>query len=224
MQNIWNCYSPPNFMTEIKKTAPFERRGFITFGSFNNYLKYNNNLIKTWSSILNSINNSKILLIYNGIDSPEIKQSIINDFSKFGVNEDQIILKDFLERKDLLEMYNDVDIALDPFPYNGGSTSFEASWMGCPLLTKKGKTFLSRCGESININLNMREMIAENEQDYINKAVQIANDKEILLNLRKNLLLNCRQSNLFNTKLFSENFYQMLLDMKKIYLEKHSIN
>jgi len=224
MPNIWNCYSPPNFMTEIKKIAQFERRGFVTFGSFNNYLKYNNNLIKTWSSILNSINNSKILLIYNGIDSPEIKQSIINDFSKFGVSEDQIILKDFLERKDLLEMYNDVDIALDPFPYNGGSTSFEASWMGCPLLTKKGKTFLSRCGESININLNMREMIAENEQDYINKAVQIANDKEILLNLRKNLLLNCRQSNLFNTKLFSENFYQMLLDMKKIYLEKHSIN
>ena len=224
MPNIWNCYSSPNFMTEIKKIAPFERRGFVTFGSFNNYLKYNNNLIKTWSSILNSINNSKILLIYNGIDSPEIKQSIINDFSKFGVSEDQIILKDFMERKDLLEMYNDVDIALDPFPYNGGSTSFEASWMGCPLLTKKGKTFLSRCGESININLNMREMIAENEQDYINKAVQIANDKEILLNLRKNLLLNCRQSNLFNTKLFSENFYQMLLDMKKIYLEKNSIN
>lgn len=224
MPNIWNCYSPPNFITEINKSAPFERRGFVTFGSFNNYLKYNNNLIKTWSSILNSINNSKILLIYNGIDSPEIKQSIIYDFSKFGVSENQIILKGFMERKDLLEMYNDVDIALDPFPYNGGSTSFEASWMGCPLLTKKGKTFLSRCGESININLNMREMIAEDEQDYINKAVQIADNKEILLNLRKKLLLSSRQSNLFNTKLFSENFYQMLLDMKKIYLEKNSIN
>jgi len=224
MPNIWNCYSPPNFMTEINKTAPFERRGFVTFGSFNNYLKYNNDLIKTWSSILNSINNSKILLIYNGIDSPEIKQSIIYDFSKFGVSENQIILKGFMERKDLLEMYNDVDIALDPFPYNGGSTSFEASWMGCPLLTKKGKTFLSRCGESININLNMREMIAENEQDYINKAVQIADNKEILLNLRKKLLLSSRQSNLFNTKLFSEHFYQMLLDIKKIYLEKNSIN
>ena len=221
MPNIWNCYSPPNFITEINKIAPFERRGFVTFGSFNNYLKYNNNLIKTWSNILNSTNNSKILLIYNGIDSPEIKQSIINDFLKFGVSEDKITFKGFMERKDLLEMYNDVDIALDPFPYNGGSTSFEASWMGCPLLTKKGKTFLSRCGESININLNMREMIAEDEQDYINKAVQIGNDKETLLNLRKKLLLNSRQSNLFNAKLFSENFYQMLLNMKKIYLEKN---
>ena len=224
MPNIWNCYSSPNFVTEINKTAPFERRGFVTFGSFNNYLKYNDNLIKTWSSILGNINNSKILLIYNGIDSSEIRQSIINDYLKFGVSEDKIILKGFKERKDLLEMYNDVDIALDPFPYNGGSTSFEASWMGCPLLTKKGKTFLSRCGESININLNMREMIADDEQDYINKAVQIADNKEILLNLRKKLLLSSRQSNLFNTKLFSENFYQMLLDMKKIYLEKNSIN
>ena len=129
-----------------------------------------------------------------------------------------------MERKDLLEMYNDIDIALDPFPYNGGSTSFEASWMGCPLLTKKGKTFLSRCGESININLNMREMIAEDEQDYINKAIQISSNKEILLDLRKRLLLNSRKSNLFNAKLYSENFYQMLLDMKKIYLEKNSIN
>ena len=183
-----------------------------------------NNLIKTWSSILSNINNSKILLIYNGIDSSEIRQSIINDFLKFGVSEDKIILKGFMERKDLLEMYNDIDIALDPFPYNGGSTSFEASWMGCPLLTKKGKTFLSRCGESININLNMREMIAEDEQDYINKAIQIANNKEILLDLRKRLLLNSRKSNLFNAKLYSENFYQMLLDMKKIYLEKNSIN
>jgi predicted O-linked N-acetylglucosamine transferase (SPINDLY family) len=92
---------------------------------------------------------------------------------------------------------------------------------GLSLITKKGKTFLSRCGESININLNMREMIAEDEQDYINKAVQIGNDKETLLNLRKRLLLNSRQSNLFNAKLFSENFYQMLLNMKKIYLEKN---
>lgn len=224
MPNVWNCYSPPNFVTEINKVTPLERRGFVTFGSFNNYLKYNNNLIKTWSSILNSVNNSKILLIYNGIDSSEIKQSIINDFLKFDVSKDKIILKGFVERKNLLEMYNDVDIALDPFPYNGGSTSFEASWMGCPLLTKKGKTFLSRCGESININLNMKEMIAEDEQDYINKAVQIGNNKDILLNLRKRLLLNSRQSNLFNAKLFSENFYQMLLDMKKIYLEKNSIN
>ena len=224
MSNIWNCYSSPNFATEINKIAPFERRGFVTFGSFNNYLKYNNNLIKTWSSILSNINNSKILLIYNGIDSSEIRQSIINDFLKFGVSEDKIILKGFMERKDLLEMYNDIDIALDPFPYNGGSTSFEASWMGCPLLTKKGKTFLSRCGESININLNMREMIAEDEQDYINKAIQISSNKEILLDLRKRLLLNSRKSNLFNAKLYSENFYQMLLDMKKIYLEKNSIN
>ena len=224
MPNVWNCYSPPNFVTEINKIAPFERRGFVTFGSFNNYLKYNNNLIKTWSTILNSVNNSKILLIYNGIDSSEIKQSIINDFLKFDVSKDKIILKGFMDRKDLLEMYNDVDIALDPFPYNGGSTSFEASWMGCPLLTKKGKTFLSRCGESININLNMKEMIAEDEQDYINKAIQIGNNKEILLDLRKRLSLNSRQSNLFNAKLFSENFYQMLLDMKKIYLEKNSIN
>ena len=224
MPNISNCYSSPNFVTEINKTAPFERRGFVTFGSFNNYLKYNNNLIKTWSSILGNINNSKILLIYNGIDSSEIRQSIINDYLKFGVSEDKIILKGFKERKDLLEMYNDVDIALDPFPYNGGSTSFEASWMGCPLLTKKGKTFLSRCGESINMNLNMREMIAEDEQDYINKAIQISSNKQILLDLRKRLLLNSRNSNLFNAKLYSENFYQMLLDMKKIYLEKNSIN
>lgn len=224
MPSIWNCYSPPNFLTEINKTSSFERKGFITFGSFNNFLKYNINLIKTWSNILNNVKNCKILLIYNGIDSAKIKKSIIDDFIRFGVREDQIILKGSINRKYLFEMYNDVDIALDPFPYNGGSTSFEASWMGCPLLTKKGDTFLSRCGESININLNMKEMIAEDEQDYINKAIQLANNKEALINVRKKLLLICRSSPLFNTKLFSENFYQMLSEMKNIYLKKQSIN
>jgi len=70
----------------------------------------------------------------------------------------------------------------------------------------------------------MKEMIAEDEQDYINKAIQLANNKEALINVRKKLLLICRSSPLFNTKLFSENFYQMLSEMKNIYLKKQSIN
>ena len=67
------------------------------------------------------------------------------------------IIKRGSHRKKLLETYNKIDVALDPFPYSGGTTSFESAWMGVPLYVLKGKTFLSKCGESINNNLGMCE-------------------------------------------------------------------
>ena len=72
---------------------------------------------------------------------------------------------------DLLNKYNSIDIALDTFPYNGGTTSLEASWMCVPIITKEGDTFLSRCGLSINFNLGLGEMVYKNEDECINKIL-----------------------------------------------------
>ena len=78
-----------------------------------------------------------------------------------------------MERKDLLLLYNDIDISLDTFPYSGGTTSFEASYMGVPLLTLKGNNFLENCGVSINHNINMENWIAENKEEYVKKPVTV---------------------------------------------------
>ena len=86
---------------------------------------------------------------------------------------------------DHLDNYNLIDIALDTFPYNGVTTSFEAIWMGVPVLTMAGYNFNSRCGESINKNLNMEQLIAKDEDDYIQKVVNLTNNTDDYINIKK---------------------------------------
>ena len=116
----------------------------------------------------------------------------------------------FDNKKDHLDLYKKVDIALDTFPYNGVTTSFEAIWMGAPVLTMAGYNFNSRCGESINKNLGMEQLIAKDEDDYIQKAVDLSSDKEKYINLRKSIFRDAMQSPLFNKKKFAENFFNSL--------------
>ena len=112
--------------------------------------------------------------------------------------------------KDHLNLYNEVDIALDTFPYNGVTTSFEAIWMGVPVITMAGYNFNSRCGESINKNLNMEQLIAKNEDDYVSKAVSLSTDRDKFLNIRKSIFLNAPKSPLFNSQDYSKSFFEAL--------------
>ena len=114
------------------------------------------------------------------------------------------------EFKKHLENYNNIDIALDTFPYNGVTTSFEAIWMGVPVLTMAGYNFNSRCGESINKNLNMEQLIAKDEDDYIEKVVSLTNNTEEYINLRKSIFLDAIKSPLFNTEDYSKSFFESL--------------
>ena len=109
-----------------------------------------------------------------------------------------------------LNLYKEIDIALDTFPYNGVTTSFEAIWMGVPVLTMKGYNFNSRCGESINKNLNLNYLIAEDNKDYISKAIELATNKEKLIEIRDFIFENAINSSLFDQVKFSKNFYNSL--------------
>ena len=111
---------------------------------------------------------------------------------------------------EIVKEYKKIDIALDTFPYNGVTTSFEAIWMGVPVITMAGYNFNSRCGVSINKNLGMEQLIAKDENDYVQKAINFANDKEKYINLRKSIFTNAIKSPLFNAKRFAENFYDAL--------------
>ena len=87
--------------------------------------------------------------------------------------------------------------------------------MGVPVLTMAGYNFNSRCGESINKNLNMEQLIAKDENEYVSKAVDLSNDKDKFINLRKSIFLNAIKSPLFNGKKFSENFFNSLKEIIK---------
>ena len=114
------------------------------------------------------------------------------------------------EFKDHLNAYNEIDIALDTFPYNGVTTSFEAIWMGVPVLAMAGYNFNSRCGESINKNLGMDEMIARDESDYVQKIVNLSNNDDDYIKLRKFVYENALKSPLFDKHDYSKSFFEAI--------------
>ena len=205
MPNIWNCHSGLNSIRSFSDPPCLKEKN-ITFGSFNNFNKINDQVISVWSQILLKVKNSKLILK----SSLKMDKSFLKkEFEKYGV----IDSIKFLEKRKLESHYNlykNIDIALDTFPYNGVTTTFEALAMGVPVITMKGYNFNSRCGESIIKNLGVEELIANNEDDYILKAQKIANNKDKLLELRKNIFKISHETPLFDTKQFSQDFFDIL--------------
>ena len=206
LPSIWSCH--PGFEILRKKTlSPLIKNKHTTFGSFNNINKISNEVVDVWSKILKDNNNSRLILRSSMSFSYEIlkkkfKQNKVLDSITF------IDTKNTLE--DHLECYKEIDIALDPFPYNGVTTSFEAIWMGVPLLTLKGFNPISRAGVSINKNINMDYFIANNQDEYVSKAIDLSNNSKKIIEARNYLFDNALSSNLFNTQKFSKEFFETL--------------
>jgi predicted O-linked N-acetylglucosamine transferase (SPINDLY family) len=220
LPNIWNSFSKPNYNIEVDE-LPAIKNQFITFGSFNHLNKINDSVIKLWSRLLKEIPKSKLFLKYKSLNIDFYRHSIVNKFRENKINQDQLIFEGFSPREDLLKTYNKIDISLDPFPYSGGTTNFESVWMGVPILSLKGKKFISRCGESINHNLGMSDWVAKNKEDFILKAVYFCSNNKKLADLRANLRNKALNSPLFDTKKFAENFHEALWKMWKIFLSKN---
>ena len=213
MPDIWNCHSGFNLVRKLTN-LPFNENKYITFGSFNNFLKLSDNVIKVWSKILKSVENSKLILkSYNSYNT----RTVLDKFKKYGV-ENSIIIYDrsnYSDLKDHLDLYESVDIALDTFPYNGVTTTFEALWKGVPVIVLKGYNFNSRCGESILKNANLDFFLASNEEEYIEKAIYLSNNIEKLENERKKIYDKITDTPLFNSNKFSSYLKDELLKIYK---------
>ena len=147
LPEIWNTHCGFDFERK-ENPPPLIKNNYITFGSFNNPAKISKNVISCWSKILKEIKNSKLIIKCSN-DKKKLDR-IEGLMKKNGVLDSVIFHKRLEDKKDHLDLYNKIDIALDTFPYNGVTTSFEAIWMGVPVLTMAGYNFNSRCGESIN--------------------------------------------------------------------------
>ena len=207
LPEIWNCHSGLNFERK-ENPPPFLRNNYLTFGSFNNPAKINDNVINCWSNILKKIKGSK--LIIKCANRRRKLDRIEKLFKKNGVLDSVSFYTRIDKVEDHLNLYKEIDIALDTFPYNGVTTSFEAIWMGVPVITLSGYNFNSRCGESINRNLKMESLIASNEEQYLSKAIDLSKNTKEYLDLRKNIFLNALESPLFNQKKFSASFFKAI--------------
>ena len=209
MPKIWNALSKPINLPEINLKQ--KKDDCFVYGSFNNFQKISSETINTWSKILKDGNAKLILKSSSVFDEKNLNKSLINKFKKENIEENKIEIlshkKNYLEH---LQSYNKIDLSLDTFPYPGVTTSFESVSMGTPVLTMKGFNFNSRCGESINKNLNLENLIANNEKDYINKALSIKKENKIDQKYKQSLRSEALKSCLFDTETFAKDFGSLL--------------
>ena len=211
LPEIWNAHSGFDFKRQYNK-LPLPDSSDFTFGSFNNFQKISEETINTWSKILKE--SSKFKLILKSSEFCD-NTSLFNYFKKEKVERQVQFLekKNFKNKEDHLNLYKNIDLALDTFPYNGVTTTFEALWMNVPVLVLRGSNFNSRCGESIMKNCNLDYFIASNNDEYVEKAIFLTKNKKKLQEYRHFLFENVLSSPLFNTQKFSKNFSDALLKL-----------
>jgi len=207
------CFQGDTSLT-YEKQAPIEKQKHITFGSFNNFTKVTHDVLKVWSEILIEVPDSKLILKSEQLVNRSTQKNILAIFIQHGVATERItLLGKVASYNDHLAMYSKIDIALDPFPYNGTTTTFEALWMGVPTLTLKGIDHIGRVGSSILHRVGLNEFIAQDRKDYILKAKALSENPKYLSQLRNDLREKTLDSDLCNAKQFAEDFERCLLQL-----------
>jgi len=213
------CYQPqPN--TPQVTPAPYIKNGYITFGSFNNLPKISPSTIKLWSKVLNVLPNSRLVLKALAFVDENTRELFWHRFGQQGIEQSRIdLLPPTQPLSTFLGEYRLMDIALDSTPYNGGTTTCDALWMGVPVLTLSGEHFCSRMSNSILHAANMPEWISYNEEEYIQKAIGFASKPQYLQTLRAEQRQKVRNSPLCQTQQFTqqlEKIYRQMLQLKTI--------
>lgn len=207
------CFEPDAAAPEVSP-LPALKNGFVTFGCFNNMAKLNPALFETWAEILLRVPGSHLRLKARTLTDDGVRKELMAYFTDRGIEENRL---DFFghTRKIIehLSHYHSVDIALDSFPYHGTTTTCEAMWMGCPVVTRAGKTHVSRVGVSLLSAVGLQEFITDTRADYIEKAVALAGQTERLEELRAGMRERLRQSVLMDEKRFVQGFEKALLEM-----------
>lgn len=210
------CFEPDAAAPEVEP-LPAIKNGFVTFGCFNNMAKLNANLFETWAEILLQVPGSHLRLKARTLTDDGVRKELKSYFTERGIEDGRL---DFFGHtkniSDHLASYHSVDIALDSFPYHGTTTTCEAMWMGCPVVTRAGKTHVSRVGVSLLNAVGLQEFIAESREAYIEKAVALASQTDRLQELRAGMRERLRASVLMDEKRFVAGFDQAILEIAKL--------
>lgn len=218
-EKIWRlpdtyiCLPPPEINVQVS-APPVINNGFITFGCFNNLAKINPAVVALWARILTSVPESRLFLKAKQFKESSAKQEFFERFAAHGIGPQRLIFEDMVPtRADNFLTYQRVDIALDPFPYPGITTTAESLWIGVPVLTLAGKSFLSRQGVGLLMNTGLSDWIASDADDYVAKAVSHATDIQGLTDLRRRLRSTVAAAPIFDVPRFARHFEAALRGM-----------
>ena len=167
--------------------GPIARNGYVTFVSFNNLAKITPHMLDLWCRILDQVPDAHLLFQGAGLDDPDLARDVVTRLEQAGVAAERVHLVGWQGMAGYLALGQQADIALDPFPFNGGVTTSHALWMGLPVITLSGRAAASRVGRSILSGAGLPELAVEDESAFVAAAVALARDAERLAALRGTL-------------------------------------
>jgi predicted O-linked N-acetylglucosamine transferase (SPINDLY family) len=198
IDSFW-CYDPCG-MTVAVNELPARHSGRVTFGSLNSFCKVNEPVLRLWARVLGAVKDSRLVLL-SQLGSH--RQRTLEVLEREGVAAHRVEFVDRSPRQAYLELHHRLDLVLDPFPYNGHTTSLDALWMGVPVVSLAGATTVSRAGLSQLTNLGLPELVASTEDDYVQIATELAHDLPRLATLRATLRPRMEASALMDAPRFA---------------------
>jgi predicted O-linked N-acetylglucosamine transferase (SPINDLY family) len=198
LDSFW-CYLPAEVDLPVND-LPAIRNGHVTFGSLNNFCKINRHVLDLWARLLGRVPDSRLLLL-----SPagSHRQHVMEFLGRKGILPHRVEFQAPRPRREYLELYHRLDVALDPSPYAGHTTSLDALWMGVPVVTLAGSRAVSRAGLSQMSNLGLRELVASSGDEYLAIATGLSGDLPRLAELRRTLRSRMETSLLMNASEFT---------------------
>lgn len=207
------CYSPPDYAPAV--TPPPSAAGRpLTFGSFNRVEKLVEPVLAAWAKIVAAVPGSRLLLKAGTLGSDFQRNHLKQRLLAHGLTEDRFELRGPSPHPEMLAEYGEIDIALDPFPFNGGMTTLEALWMGVPVVTIAGHGVVSRQTVSALANIDRADELAfPDVEAYVAGAVALANDPARLARLRAELRDRLRASPVCQAEAFARDLEALYLRM-----------
>ena len=196
-------FSPFTDAPEIN-SLPASKNGYITFGSFNRASKLNRETIANWALLLHSVPGSRMIL--GGLGANGENGRVIEIFQQQGIALERLRFYPKLAMVDYLALHHQIDLCLDTSPYNGGTTTLHAAWMGVPTLTLVGKTFATRTGAIIASHLRLQGFVAKDADDFLRKGIYWSENHEELALIRRGLRSTFEKSALLSSTTFLNGF------------------
>jgi predicted O-linked N-acetylglucosamine transferase (SPINDLY family) len=193
---------------------PALQNGYLTFGSFNSHTKLSQEILTLWANLLKAIPDSKLLIKSKSLQDATTRQELTEHFTSLGIVPERLILSPFTPTQtEHFRMYQQIDIALDSYPYNGATTTCDTLWMGVPVVTLVGDRHASRTGLSILATVGLTELIAYTPPEYLNICLKLANNLEYVQHLRATLRQKVQTSPLMDAPSFTRQLETLYRDM-----------
>jgi predicted O-linked N-acetylglucosamine transferase (SPINDLY family) len=192
LPEVWCHYQPPPGPEPTP--PPSVRSGQVTFGSFNNLAKVTPEVLALWARLLTALPRSRLALLTDG--GAHGHRRLAEAFVGHGVDPGRLTFLGRRPRGEYLQLFQGVDICLDPFPFAGSNTTCDALWMGVPVVTLAGRTCASRQGVTLLSHLGLHDLIADTAQAYLAIATRLAADANRLCALRAGLRARMRRATL----------------------------